>query len=180
MKKDGIGGANTQTGILFEKKMDLLVYLGEKVEGYSVKESDIGHEIYFQDSLVAHSFRQHRLYKYLQSKGIDWRKHLSKKLLPDEALYVIKENTVFIIEMKSQGVEGSVDEKLQTCDFKKKQYKKLFSELNYDVEFLYIIDSWFKHPKYKDTLDYIVSVGCSYYFDYLPLKKLGLPVPPAP
>jgi len=29
----------------------------------------------------------------------------------------------------------------------------------------------------KDVLDYIISVGCQYYFSYLPLQKLGLPVP---
>jgi hypothetical protein len=85
---------------------------------------------------------------------------------------------VFIIEVKHQEVAGSVDEKLQTCDFKKKQYIKLFSELNYEVEFDYILDDWFKNPKYKDTLDYIISVGCKYYFNYIPLNNLGLPVPP--
>jgi len=32
--------------------------------------------------------------------------------------------------------------------------------------------------KNKDVLDYIISInGCSYYFNYLPLKKIGLPVP---
>lgn len=31
---------------------------------------------------------------------------------------------------------------------------------------------------YKDVLDYIISInGCSYYFNYLPLQKIGLPIP---
>lgn len=30
--------------------------------------------------------------------------------------------------------------------------------------------------KYKDVLDYIISVGCGYYFNYIPLSALGLPV----
>lgn len=177
MKKDGIGGANTQTGIVFENKTDLLIYLNNEVDDYNVKESDIGHEIYFKNKLVAKSFRKHGLYKFLKLKDINWEKHLSKKLLPDDAIYVIKENTLFIIEVKYQQVEGSVDEKLQTCDFKKKQYKKLFSELNYEIEYIYVLNDWFKNPKYKDVLDYIIDVGCSYYFEYLPLHKLGLPVP---
>jgi hypothetical protein len=79
--------------------------------------------------------------------------------------------------MKFQKVAGSVDEKLQTCDFKKKQYKKLMSAINVDVEYIYILSDWFKHHSYKDTLDYIISVGCQYYFEYLPLNKLGLPIP---
>ena len=126
---------------------------------------------------VARSYRKHGLYKYLSSHGVKYRKHISKRLLPDEALYVIVRNTLYIIEMKFQKVAGSVDEKLQTCDFKKKQYKKLMSQLNIEVEYIYILDDWFKKPEYKDTLDYIISVGCQYYFKYLPLKKLGLPVP---
>lgn len=79
--------------------------------------------------------------------------------------------------MKFQRVAGSVDEKLQTCDFKKKQYKKLFSALNYEVEYIYILSDWFRKEEYKDTRDYIISVGCKLYFEYLPLNEIGLPVP---
>ena len=79
--------------------------------------------------------------------------------------------------MKFQKVDGSVNEKLQTCDFKKKQYRKLMAQLNIEVEYIYILSDWFKKPEYKDTLDYIISVGCQYYFHYLPLQKLGFPMP---
>ena len=34
------------------------------------------------------------------------------------------------------------------------------------------------NEKYKDVLNYIIDMGCDYYFEYLPLKRLGLPVPP--
>ncbi|MFZ5391479.1 MAG: PD-(D/E)XK nuclease superfamily protein, partial [Patescibacteria group bacterium] len=153
------------------------VYLHKKVKGYSVKKSEIGSDIFFKNKLVAQSFRKHELYKFLELQSINWKKHLSKKLLPDDAIYVIKENTLFIIEVKYQQVEGSVDEKLQTCDFKLKQYKKLFSELNYEIKYIYVLSKWFKNDKYKDVLDYIISVNCKYYFEYLPLHELGLPVP---
>jgi hypothetical protein len=81
------------------------------------------------------------------------------------------------VEIKFQSVAGSVDEKLQTCDFKTKQYKKLMSQLNIEVEYIYILNDWFKKPEYKDTLDYIISVNCQYYFQYIPLHKLNLPLP---
>jgi hypothetical protein len=81
------------------------------------------------------------------------------------------------LKLKPSTLEGSVDEKLQTCDFKKKQYIKLLSQLNVEVEYIYILDDWFRHEKYKDVLDYIISVRCQYYFNYIPLSKLGLPVP---
>ncbi len=174
MKEKGFGGGNTITGLNFEKKTDIIKLLKSK-KGYKVK----GHVIYFAGKEVARSYRKNSLYTYIKSKGIDYKKSLSKKLLPDEALYVIVNNTLFIIEMKFQKVSGSVDEKLQTCDFKKKQYTKLLAPLNIEVEYVYILSDWFRKPAYKDVLDYVISVGCHYYFRYLPLQKLGLPVPKA-
>lgn len=182
MIKNGIGGTNTKTGILFEKKIELATRLN-KLNGYKcveVKYKKImskSYKIYFEKELVAQTFQKHALYAFLEEREIDWEKILSKKLLPDDTIYVIKDNTIYILEMKFQEVDGSVDEKLQTCDFKKKQYKKLFSQLNYEVEFIYILSNYYKAAKYKDVLDYIVSVNCSYYFEYLPLHKIGLPVP---
>lgn len=176
MVKNGIGGANTQTGAIFENEVDIIEFLATSLDGYSVVKHKTHVDILFEGSEVAKSFRKHQLYKYLKLCEVDWKSILSKKLLPDEAIYVIKENTVFIIEMKSQVVAGSVDEKLQTCGFKLISYKKLFAPLNYEVEYLYILNDWFKKPEYKDVLDYIIYTGCKYYFNYLPLHKIGLPL----
>lgn len=173
MKAKGTGGGSTITGLNFEREGDILELL-RKTHGYEVKDDKI---ILYQGKEVARSYRKNGLYKFLESQGVDYRKHLSKKMLPDEALYVVVNNTLFIIEMKFQIVAGSVDEKLQTCDFKKKQYTKLMAPLNIEVEYVYILSDWFNIPAYKDVLDYIISVGCHYYFKYLPLQKLGLPVP---
>lgn len=172
MKKGGVGGANTQTGIKFEGRVDLLARL-DQLPGYEVT----GNKIYYNGKIVAYSYRKNALYNFLKEQGVDYKSFISKRLLPDDAIYVIETNTVYIIEVKFQIVAGSVDEKLQTCDFKKKQYKKLFSALNYEVEYLYVLSDWFKKEEYKDVRDYIVSVGCSYYFEYLPLHEIGLPVP---
>jgi len=172
MKIGGKGGGNTITGLNFEKETDIIELLKSK-KGYKVK-SNI---IYYQDEEVARSVKKHALYKYLETQGVDYKKIISKKLLPDEAIYVIINNTLFVIEVKFQKVAGSVDEKLQTCDFKRKQYAKLMAPLNIEVEYIYILSDWFKKPEYKDVLDYIISVGCQYYFKYLPLQKLGLPIP---
>jgi len=168
----GKGGGNTITGLNFEKETDILELLRSK-KGYSVKDG----VIYYEGKEVAKSFKKNALYKFLESKKVNYKKILSKKLLPDEAIYVIVNNTLFIIEVKFQKVAGSVDEKLQTCDFKRKQYAKLMASLNIEVEYIYILSDWFRHASYKDVCDYIISVGCQYYFKYLPLQKLGLPVP---
>lgn len=172
MINKGKGGANTLTGLKFERGRDVASLI-KKLPGYSTK----GNVIYYLSKEVARSYKKNSLYIYLHSQGINYKKFISKRLLPDEAVYVIHNNTLFVIEMKFQKVAGSVDEKLQTCDFKKKQYKKLMAPLNIEVEYIYILSDWFRKPEYKDTLDYIISVGCQYYFHYLPLQKLGLPVP---
>ncbi len=172
MKKGGIGGTNTQTGIVFEGKVDLLTQIS-KLPGYKV----VGNTISYLDEEIAYSYRKNSLYIFLKEQKINYKDYISKKLLPDDAIYVVKDNTVYVIEVKFQIVAGSVDEKLQTCDFKKKQYQKLFSSLNYEVEYIYVLSDWFRKEEYKDVRDYITSVGCRYYFEYLPLHEIGLPVP---
>ncbi|MDE7322077.1 MAG: hypothetical protein K2N73_04995 [Lachnospiraceae bacterium] len=174
MIKNGKGGGNTKTGLIFEGKTDLSTFLSSQ-PGYCVNDGIV----FYNDEKVARIFKKHSFYKYLKEIGVEWEKIISKKLLPDDSIYVIVNNTLFIIECKYQQVEGSVDEKLQTCDFKKKQYQKLMAPVNIDVEYIYLLSDWFRNSKYKDVLDYIISVRCQYYFEYIPLSKLGLPVPPS-
>jgi len=174
MIKNGKGGGNTRTGLIFEGKTDLTTFLSNQPH-YSMR----GHDVYYDTEKVAEVYKKHDFYKYFLAKlNVDWTKYISKKLLPDDSIFVLLNNTLFIIECKHQEVAGSVDEKLQTCDFKKKEYKKLMAPANIDVEYIYLLDNWFKDSKYKDVLDYIQSVGCDYYFEYIPLARLGLPVPP--
>lgn len=177
MKIGGIGGANTLTGLAFEKEVDFQMLL-EAIPGYQIKSihGKVGRGVYFESKLVARCFRKHDFYGYLTEEGVDWEKAISKKLLPDDALLVIVRETLFIIEVKYQQVAGSVDEKLQTCDFKRKQYVKLVGNLGLKVEYVYVLNDWFKAPGYKDVLEYINSVNCHYKFGTLPLSWLGLPV----
>ena len=185
MIKGGKFGANTQTGVKYEGKVNLADFL-KTLNGYEVNEipelSGNGRSkafnVLYKNELVAQIFRQDAFYKFLKIKcKFDWRSCLSKRLLPDDSIFVIVNNTFFIIEIKHQNCSGSVDEKLQTCDFKKKQYQKILSNFNCKVEYFYLLSEWFKKPEYKDVLDYIISVGCRYFFEYIPLKELGLPVP---
>lgn len=176
MKIGGIGGANTLTGLRFESKVDFQELIGA-VPGYSVRKdyNKAGMGVFFEDILVARVFRKYDFYAFLSELKVDWKQVLSKRLLPDDALLVIVRETLFIIEVKYQQVAGSVDEKLQTCDFKRKQYLKLVAPLGLKVEYVYVLNDWFKKPEYKDVLDYIHSVNCHYKFNELPLSWLGLP-----
>ena len=176
MKTGGIGGANTLTGLRFEDKVDFQQLIGA-IPGYSVRKDHgkAGIGVFFEDRMVARCFRKYDFYTFLSESKVDWQNVLSRRLLPDDALLVIVRETLFIIEVKYQQVAGSVDEKLQTCDFKRKQYLKLVAPLGLKVEYVYVLNDWFKKPEYKDVLDYIHSVNCHYRFNELPLAWLGLP-----
>lgn len=163
------GGAQTNTnGLQFERETSLLEIIAQQpnfsVEKNIIKENNI---------IVAKHYEKHSLYKaFLEKEGVDYKSILSKKLLPDEAFLV--KNTLFIIEKKYQSGAGSVDEKLQTCDFKKKQYTRLLAPLNIKVEYYYLLNNWFKQDAYRDVLSYINSVDCKYFFDEIPLSEIGL------
>lgn len=181
MKTGGKGGATTKTGLNFEKKVcfkDLL----KQIKGYKIIEDDsmAGSQIFFEKQMVARCFQKYEFYRYLKEENIDWSSFISCRILPDDALLVIIRETLFIIEIKYQQVSGSVDEKLQTCDFKRKQYMKLVSPLGLKVEYVYVLNDWFRSPRYKDVLDYIHSMNCHYKFNELPLAWLGLPTKSKP
>ena len=168
----GKGGGNTKSGLVFEGKTDLSEFLNSQ-KGYKVEDGNV----YFKNELIGRIFKKYGFYKFLDEIKVEWKILISKRLLPDDSIFVIIANTLFIIECKFQHVAGSVDEKLQTCDFKRKQYQKLLAPANIEVEYIYLLSDWFRKPEYKDVLDYIHSVHCFYFFEYIPLVKLGLPVP---
>jgi hypothetical protein len=171
MIKDGKGGSNTQTGLKFENRVNISK-LFEKLKGYTVKEN----KVYFENELVAELYQKNKFYKeFLELHGIDYKKILSKKWLPDQVVFVIGTKTIYIIEIKFQKCGGSVDEKLQTCDFKKKHYSRLLEPLKMNLEYVYLLNDWFKQVGYRDTLEYIRSVDCNYFFNKIPLSFLGLP-----
>ncbi len=180
MRAGGTGGAATRTGLIFEERVSLeKLFAG--LPGYRVVDGEqAGLDVIYAGESVARLFKGHRFYDYLDEEGVDWRRIVSKRLLPDGALLVIVRDTLFIVEVKFQRVAGSVDEKLQTCDFKRKQYAKLTRPLGLMVEYVYVLNDWFRQPQYRDTLDYISSVNCHYLFNEIPLKWLGLPEPVYP
>jgi len=171
MIKGGKGGGRTITGLKFEKRVSLEDVF-KKVFGYAVRNN----LVYFNMKKVAQICGKHKLYReFLEPQKIYYKKIISRKLLPDEAIFVIKTNTLYIVEMKFQEVEGSVDEKLQTCGFKIQQYKKLLNPLGIKVEYIYVLNDWFKQEKYKDVLEYAKLCGCKHFFNEIPLNKIGLP-----
>lgn len=164
------GGAQTNiNGLHFEQTTELKDVFNNH-PSYSV----MGDFIFDKSGKhIATLFQKNSLYKrLLEPKGIDYKKYISKKMLPDDGILI--GNTLYIIEKKFQSCAGSVDEKLQTCDFKKKEYSKLMDSLGIQVEYCYFLCDWFKQDQYKDVREYIESVGCRYFFDEIPLSYLQL------
>ena len=176
MKEGGTGGARTLTGLRFEERIDLLTAL-RRVDGYSVEpeRGRAGQRLLFQGQPVARCFKKYKFYEFLREENVDWQQRISSRLLPDDAVLVTQRQTIFIVEVKFQKVGGSVDEKLQTCDFKRRQYVKLVDGLGLTVKYVYVLNDWFRREGYRDVLEYIHSVGCHYEFGELPLAWLGLP-----
>lgn len=164
------GGARTNlNGLQFEGRTDLR----EAIRQHPVYHLNENDQVIKDNLVVAQYFEKNGLYKkLLEPKGINYKTVLSKKLLPDGALLV--GDTLYIIEKKYQAGAGSVDEKLQTCDFKKKQYQKLFTPLGINVEFYYVLNRWFEQEANRDVFEYIRSVGCKYFIEILPLDEIGL------
>lgn len=118
MIKDGIGGVNTKTGLEFELQTDLKEIIS-KLKNYEVRNCDldtsrkkgkvvIGKKlrseeksarwiVLYKQEEVARIFRKDGLYRYFDEiDGYDYTKIISSKLLPDDAIFVIEKNTVFI------------------------------------------------------------------------------------
>lgn len=164
------GGAQTNAnGLHFEQTTDLTTVLQQA--GYSV----VDHVVYKDGEAIGMSLPKYDLYTYfLAPHGIHYQDYNSKKWLPDEAFINTQNKTAYIIEKKFQNVSGSVDEKLPNCHFKKMEYQKLFSPIGYQVEYIYVFNDWFRDPQYRDTLDYILAMGCCYFYNEIPLEALGL------
>lgn len=165
------GGSQTNVnGLAFEQETTLEDALLKA--GFILTDDDI---IYLGDEKIGQLVEKNKFYKnFLTKRGVDYKKKISKRLLPDDCFVNFRNNTVYVIEKKFQKSSGSVDEKLQTCDFKKKQYQKLVSDINFNVEYIYLLCDWFKQSIYRDVLEYIKSVGCDYHFNEIPLEKINL------
>lgn len=185
MKRGGVGGAKTQqAGAKFEEStaQDFLqdfINSGFKVveehrlgsnsktiHGISLKdEKGKSLEIYYQDGL----------YKLLfEPNGLDWNKFFSARLKPDTAIYSPDRRTLTIIEKKQQIAEGSVAEKLQTCDYKLHYYQTLSGAINVDVELVWLLGTYFekKQETLKSVFQYMERKGSRYYFNKIPIAEL--------
>ena len=103
----GKGGGNTKTGLTFEGNTDLSEFLNAQKD-YYVSEGNV----FYKNDLVGRIFKKHGFYKFLDELKIEWKNIVSKRLLPDDSIFVIIANTLFIIECKFLDVQCKLLKKL--------------------------------------------------------------------
>ena len=156
MIANGFGGANTQTGIIFEINTDLKT---------SLKQANID----MRDIVFC---KQHDFPRLMKDKGFDMTILFGKKFLPDEAF--IYQNHLYVIEKKYQCVSGSVDEKIQTGPYKKLVYETCAQKLGLNgATYIYLLaGDAFNLPRYTThQIPYLVQQGIPVYFDVFPIDK---------
>jgi hypothetical protein len=166
----GGGSRTNQNGLRFEQETSIeqaFIQAGFTVSSNVLFDSENIEVGYITSKLGVYRY-------FLEPRGIWWKDYISRILLPDEFFYNSLNNTAYIIEKKFQNNSGSTDEKLQTCDFKKKQYSKMFNALGINIEYYYILNTWFEKEMYTDVLDYIEDMGSRYFFNSIPIQELGL------
>lgn len=164
-------GSSTKTGLYWEESTDLtrLLSMQYKICPMTSELISLDTGAYQQIFNVP----KWQLYTLLKNRfNLDSETFMSKKILGDEVILNANTKTVYVFEKKSQQCAGSVDEKIQTCDFKKKQLQKMMGSVGYQVQYIYLLNEWFMQPQYRDVLEYIQSVGCEYYFNNIPAYKM--------
>lgn len=169
--KVGGGSKTNLNGLSFEGRTSLI----DSLNLHPNIEIKNNNEIHFNGVIVGYYFEKHNFYTdFIEKHKVDWKKLISKKYLPDGVFVNILIKKVFIIEKKFQESSGSVDEKLQTCDFKRKTYKKIIEKTGFETEYFYLLNSWYKRVEYEDVKEYIKSVGCNFFIDKIGLEELGI------
>jgi hypothetical protein len=106
-----------------------------------------------------------KLFKY--TKQSNFKKCMRDKILsnipavhgthsPDECYIDEEDKIVFIIEKKFQQCSGSVCEKIQTADCKRRNYQKRIPD--YKIVYMYCLSDWFK-DNCKAELEYLQDIN---------------------
>lgn len=82
---------------------------------------------------------------------------------PDDCFIDELNKKIFIIEKKFQQTCGSVEEKIQTGDFKKNHYQELYP--NFEINYIYCLSRWFKNENNSSVINYLNSKKIPTFFN---------------
>lgn len=184
MKKGGIGGAKTakagsnfedQTLLVLLNDLQKIGYVPKTIVGSLSKPRKI--TMNGPNSRVVDIFFKASLHKlFFEPRGVNSSEYFSARLEPDTAIFSNSTNTLTVIEKKQQTGQGSVAEKLQTCDYKMFYYKTLCKPLDVKVNLVWQLGSYFKENEERlaSVFEYMISKGSTYYFGQIPVEELQL------
>ena len=149
----GAGGANTnKNGLPYEAKVDLSTEF-KSIRKSVINKNQFQHIQFNSNENEYVVVKKSKLHSYMDVIGekVKTIKIIAGCKEPDEAYIHLDTKNIFIIEKKFQQTSGSVDEKIQTFNIKKRHYSKLFP--NYKVHYVYCLSDWFKKDDYADVVD---------------------------
>jgi hypothetical protein len=187
MKRGGVGGAKTQkAGAKFEESTAQDFIRDFIDSGYRVVEEHRlgsnsntihGLSLQNQNGKSLEIYYQDGVYKLLfEPNGVNWNQYFSARLKPDTAIYSPQKRTLTVIEKKQQEAEGSVAEKLQTCDYKLNYYRTLADKLNIEVELIWLLGPYFekKQETLRSVFEYMENKGSRYFFGKIPIDLISI------
>ena len=154
-KGTGAGGAKTNyNGLSFEEKTSIEPKLSEYK--YVIKEIKIKKRkgIYYEykeDDLNIIYFKKNSFKLYFEKEF-----NIITYKQPDEA-YLIKKNNEYILkilEKKNQNVEGSVEDKLKTGAFNRKEYELMINNDKFKIVYCFCVSKFLQEKLESDNIKY--------------------------
>lgn len=180
-KGTGAGGANTNiNGISFENKTSIENKLLENNFTKVIMNNKNKYGYYFEYNDVENNNK----IIYLTQNGFKLyfkKKHnINVYKQPDEAFIIISANNynIKILEKKNQNVDGSVEDKLKTGYFNKREYEKMIKkevedkkiDFNFTISYAFCISAFLQNkfnsmlPKYNIIKQIMLEDGINIFY----------------
>ena len=125
---------------------------------------------YTIDGQVYKHLPQHKLFQFISTtsehenfKNFKKKYPKAKNIRPDDSFLNIKKMELFLVEMKFQYRNGSVDEKIECAHSKIKRYEHRYP--SYKIHYAYLLSDWFKKPVYDEILDDLRESGIKIFWE---------------
>lgn len=135
---------------------------------------DDGFYIFENGKPVCVAYPKKQFKKYLNKLGIFPDRLDMPNIEPDNCIINLITKTIYIIEVKFQHKDGSVDEKPQAYLFRQRYFNDLLKSTGMKVKLIYVFSDWFKKEKYNYLRKNMDMDDVKYYYNELPPHAIGL------